>query len=102
MVTHGMMVGGLMRAKTQTKREKKESECAWCEKRRKGDSDRVKEEILLKVMNVSLSFLLYDPGAFANYPDFQRSGPFLLPTREMLGSSAKYWPCYSIHQGQCL
>lgn len=46
----------------------------------KGRCDRVKEEILLKVMNVSLSFLLYDPGAFANYPDIQRSDPARLPT----------------------
>lgn len=69
---------------------------------RKGVSDSVMEEILLKVMNVSLPFLLYDPGAFANYPDSQRSGPSLLPTGEKLGSSAKCWPCYRIHQGQLL
>lgn len=60
------------------------------------------EEILLKVMNVSLSFLLYDPGAFANYPDSQRSGPALLSTGEKPGSSAKCWSCYRIHRGQWL
>lgn len=70
--------------------------------RKKGKSDRVMEEILLKVMNVSLSLLLYDPGAFANYPDSQRSCPALLSTGEKLGSSAKRSPCYSIHQGQWL
>lgn len=45
------------------------------ERERKGESDRVMEEILLKVMNVSLSFLLCDPGAFANYPGSHGSGP---------------------------
>lgn len=49
------------------------------EKGRIGESDRVMEQILLKVMNVTLSFLLYDPGAFANYPDSQRSGPLSFP-----------------------
>lgn len=78
MVTHGMTVGGLMRAKTQTEWKKK-SECVWWWEKEKGRCDRVKEEILLKVMNVSLSFL-YDPGAFANYPDIQRSDPARLPT----------------------
>lgn len=39
---------------------------------RKEAGDRVMGEILLKVMNVSLSFLLCDPGAFANYPDSQK------------------------------
>lgn len=79
MVTHGMTVGGLTRAKTQTEWKKK-SECVWRWEKEKGRCDRVKEEILLKVMNVSLSFLLYDPGAFANYPDIQRSDPARLPT----------------------
>lgn len=74
----------------------------WERKGKKGKSDRVMEEILLKVMNVSLSFLLYDPGAFANYPDSQRYGPALRSTREKLGSSAKCWPCYKIHQGHWL
>lgn len=66
-----------------------------------GESDRVMEEILLKVMNVTLSFPLYG-GAFANYPDSQRSGPSLLPTGEKLGSSAERRPCYRIHQGRGL
>lgn len=47
------------------------------------------EEILLKVMNVTLSFPLCDPGAFVNYPDSQRSGPSLLPTGENLGSECQ-------------
>ena len=47
------------------------------------------EEILLKVMNVTLSFPLCDPGAFVNYPDSQRSGPSLLPTGENLGSKCQ-------------
>lgn len=62
----------------------------------------VMEKILFKVMNVTLSFLLYDPGAFANYPDSQRSGSSLLPTGEKLSSSAKRWHCYRSHQGHQL
>lgn len=106
--TRGVTVGGLMGAKTQTqmKKKKKGLRARVCvrerERLKRGQSGRVMEEILLKVMNVTLSFLLYDPGAFANYPDSQRSGPSLLPTREKLGSSAKRWPCYRIHRGQWL
>lgn len=64
----------------------------------RGESDRVMEETLLKIMNVNLSFLLYDPGAFANYPDSQRSVPSLLPAGEELRPNAKHYPCYRIHQ----
>ena len=73
-----------------------------CEGEKKGESDRVMEEILLKVMNVSLSFLLCDPGAFANYPGSHRSGPSLLPKGENRSSRAVRCPCYHIGQGQRL
>lgn len=63
-------------------RMKKETACLRGRKGERGESDRVMEEILLKVMNVTLSFLLYDPGAFANYPDSQRSSRSLLLTGE--------------------
>jgi len=97
MVTHELMEAELMRAN-----KKKMYVCVTEREKEKGASDRAMEEILLQVMNVTLSFLLYDPHAFANYPDSKRSALSLLPTRDPLGSSAKRWPCYRNHQGQWL
>lgn len=73
-------------------------------KRSRRDSDRVMGKILLEVMNVTLSFPLCNPGAFANYPNSHRSGPALLPTggKAQLSSSAKCWPCYRTHRGRQL